>query len=555
MDNNTWTFEIKLQVILLTSLMINTVFRCFRMDLEKERDQHFEHAIKEGDLDLVKKLLEEGKSLNTWNEKNWTPLYSAVATENGDLIRLFLEKGAEVNFTNRYNFGAPLHCASDKGRCDFVKLLLENGAEVNKKSGPIRNTALFLASAKGHFDIVEVLLANKADVHLVNNQNETPLDVACQNGHLKVVKALLDNGADLNWSGRWEGTPLIYACQEHHYDIVKILLDRGANMNPVGCNRPLHTPLYHAALYGNTNVVKLLLQRGADINWPKTDGDTPLHGVCYRGHSDLAEILLDMGAELNRPSIDGKSPLYIACATGHSRIVKMLLARGADISQDIESAWDLSWHTPVYMALREGNREMITMLLNREIDMFHPYDEHHPMAKTISEVRTSLFYGVIMNSNPNPIDAMGKFCCKLFLKEYLTKLKVAGLDNTLVFDEEILGKCIAELKRINSYKIFQNVTLGIVFQRAKEPLYQRNQKLLKKVEEYLNSPLPQDEFPIYAQILRNTLQKSKRKLSLLTIASKVLEKQECQPKLPILALECILKYLDEKDLENVSSLE
>lgn len=536
-------------------MILLTVFRCFRMDLEKERDESFEHAIEVGDLDLVKKLLEEGKSLNTYNKNDWTPLFTAVTKENEELIRLFLEKGADVNFGNRYNFGAPLHQASAIGRCDFVKLLLENGADVNKVSGPIRNTALFLASLKGHYDIVEVLLAKKADTSLVNNQNETPLDVACQNGHLKIVKALVDNGADLNWSGRWEGTPLIYACQEHHYDIVKLLLDRGANINPVGCSRPLHTPLYHAALYGNTNVVKLLLQQGADINWPKTNGDTALHAVCYRGHRDLAEILLDMGAELNRPSIDGKSPLYIACATGHSRIVKLLLERGADVNEDIESSWDLSWHTPLYMALREGNREMICMLLNREIDMFHPYDEHHPLAKTISEVRTSLFYGVIMNSNPNPVDAMGKFYCKVILKEYLTKLKVAGLSDTLVYNEEILGKCITELKRINSFKIFQNVTLGIVFQRAKEPLYQRNQKLLKKVEDYLNSPLLKDEFPIYAQILRNTLQKSKRKLSLLTIASKVLEGQECQPKLPIPALENILKYLDEEDLENISSLE
>lgn len=525
------------------------------MDLVKERDEHFEHAIERGDLDLVKKLLEEGKSLNTWNKNDWTPLFTAVTKENDELVRLFIEKGADVNFGNRYNFGAPLHEASAIGRCDFVKLFLENGAEVNKVSGPIRNTALFLASGKGHYDIVEVLLANKADTSLVNNQNETPLDVACQKGHLKIVKALVDNGADLNWSGRWEGTPLIYACQEHHYDIVKLLLDRGANMNPVGCSRPLHTPLYHAALYGNTNVVKLLLQQGADINWPHTDGDTPLHAVCYRGHRDLAELFLDMGADLNRLSIDGKTPLYIACATGHSRIVKLLLERGADVTEDIESAWDLSWHTPLYMALREGNREMISMLLNREIDMFHPYDEHHPMAKTISEVRTSLFYGIIMNSNPNPIDAMGKFYCTRILKEYLTKLKVAGLSDTLVFKEEILKECIAELKRINSFKIFQNVTLGIVFQRAKEPLYQRNQKLLKKIEDYLNSPLLQDKFPIYAQLLKNTLQKSKRKLSLITVASKVLEEQECQPKLPIPALENILKYLDEEDLENISSLE
>lgn len=535
-------------------MIILTFSRCIRVDMEKERDENFKQAIEQGDLDLVKKLLEEGRNLSTWFKDESTPLYCAVAKENGDLLKLLLEKGADVNFSNRYNFGAPLHCACERGRCDFVKLLLEYGAEVNKLSCPIRNTALYVASEKGHLDIVEVLLAKKADTSLVNNQDETPLDVACQNGHLEVVKALVDNGADVNWSGRWEGTPLIYACQEHHFEIAKLLLDSGANMNPVGCSRPLHTPLYHAALYGNTNLSRLLLQRGADINWP-LDGDTPLHGVCYRGDVDLAEMLLNRGAELNRPSIDGKTPLYIACATGHSRIVRLLLDRGADVNEDIESAWDLSWHTPLYMALREGNREMITCLLNREVDMFHPYDEHHPLAKTISEVRTSLFYGIIMNSHPSPVNAMGKFYCKLILKEHFTKLKVAGLSDTLVYEEEAIGKCIAELKRINSFQIYQNVKLGIVFQRAKEPLYQRNQNLLKKIEDYLNSPLPLEKFPIYAYILRNTLLKSKRKLSLLSTASKVLEGQECQPKLPILVLENILKYLDEEDLENVSSLE
>ncbi|KAK4119594.1 hypothetical protein N657DRAFT_537577, partial [Parathielavia appendiculata] len=54
-------------------------------------------------------------------------------------------------------YGNALQAASARGHQEIVKLLLDKGAEVNKQGGYYGN-ALQAASARGHQDIVKLLL-------------------------------------------------------------------------------------------------------------------------------------------------------------------------------------------------------------------------------------------------------------------------------------------------------------------------------------------------------------------------------------------------------------
>jgi ankyrin repeat protein len=125
-------------------------------------------------------------------------LVNAVKNGNVNTVKKLLNNGANVNQEDN-EFGlAPLYLASWKGHAEVVKLLLgAPGIDVNKADNEYGMTPLLFASEKGHTEVVKVLLAAPGiDVNKADSVGETPLHVASREGHTGVVKMLLDKGAD-----------------------------------------------------------------------------------------------------------------------------------------------------------------------------------------------------------------------------------------------------------------------------------------------------------------------------------------------------------------------
>jgi len=93
---------------------------------------------------------------------NYTALYKitnqALQTQDEidyDIIRLFLEKGANPNLSDK-NGKTPLMNASYKGNLTIVKMLLEFGADPTLKDYK-GQSALDMAQKKGHQDVIQLL--------------------------------------------------------------------------------------------------------------------------------------------------------------------------------------------------------------------------------------------------------------------------------------------------------------------------------------------------------------------------------------------------------------
>ena len=139
----------------------------------------------------------------------------------------------------------PLHFAAQNGHLEVVRLLLERGANVNAQNTDElwwreRRTPLHFAAQNGHLDVVRLLLERGANVNAETSgvAGWTPLHFAAQNGHLEVVRVLLERGANVNAQTTlfWEDadarrTPLHYATKNGHLEVVRLLLERGANVN------------------------------------------------------------------------------------------------------------------------------------------------------------------------------------------------------------------------------------------------------------------------------------------------------------------------------------
>lgn len=93
------------------------------------------------------------------------PLRSAAYAGNIEKVRLFIERGDDINSTNEYDKRTPLYMASKKGHIDAVRLLLEHGAKHHTESGKSRRP-IFAAKYYNHPDVVEVLMEYGDDLNI-----------------------------------------------------------------------------------------------------------------------------------------------------------------------------------------------------------------------------------------------------------------------------------------------------------------------------------------------------------------------------------------------------
>src|SRR5215216_1981010 len=82
-----------------------------------------------------------------------------AAARRGDAaaLKAFLDKGVDVNSKTRYGATA-LSYACDKGHVEVVRLLIERGADVNVRDTFYGEVPLGWAAGKGHVEIIKLLL-------------------------------------------------------------------------------------------------------------------------------------------------------------------------------------------------------------------------------------------------------------------------------------------------------------------------------------------------------------------------------------------------------------
>jgi ankyrin repeat protein len=84
-------------------------------------------------FEVVQKLIEYDADIDARDERGWTPLYWASDDryfKDGSVVRLLLERGADVHARADKDGSTPLHEASRYGALEVVRLLLEHGADV-----------------------------------------------------------------------------------------------------------------------------------------------------------------------------------------------------------------------------------------------------------------------------------------------------------------------------------------------------------------------------------------------------------------------------------------
>ncbi|XP_037667919.1 ankyrin repeat and EF-hand domain-containing protein 1 isoform X2 [Choloepus didactylus] len=149
---------------------------------------------KAGDQASLKKAFESGIPVDMKDNYYKTPLMTACASGNIDMVKFLLEKGANINATDNFLW-TPLHFACHAGQQDIVELLVNSGAVVDALS--INNsTPLSRAIESCRLDTVKYLLDIGAKFQLENRKGHSAMDVAKAYADYRVIhliKEKMDN--------------------------------------------------------------------------------------------------------------------------------------------------------------------------------------------------------------------------------------------------------------------------------------------------------------------------------------------------------------------------
>ena len=168
--------------------------------------------------------------------------------------------------------------AAEEGNSDALKACLEKGVDINATNRQKR-TAVIISSLKKHYDCVALLIAAGADIDKQDQTCFNPFLISCLTNDITLLRLVLPANPDLDRLTRFGGvgitvnhtnfvgwTPLLEAI---------VLNDGGANQQ---------------------EIVKLLLDNGANPHMTDKYGKTPLELAREKGFDAIADLLLAAGA-------------------------------------------------------------------------------------------------------------------------------------------------------------------------------------------------------------------------------------------------------------------
>jgi len=153
-----------------------------------------EHAVKKGNVGIVKLMLELGADANLSSISENPPLFLALKNGNFEIADLLIQHGANINAKCKlglkgpmlYLFSSPAWIVHDPNNERLI-WLLDNGADINN-TGQYGYTPMMQASCRGNIPTVKLLLDRGAKIDIKGSDGNTALSLASNGIIKKMIK-------------------------------------------------------------------------------------------------------------------------------------------------------------------------------------------------------------------------------------------------------------------------------------------------------------------------------------------------------------------------------
>ncbi|KAL4921029.1 ankyrin repeat-containing domain protein [Aspergillus aurantiobrunneus] len=257
-------------------------------------------AVRHGNPHIVRSLLNYSVNAETRDHGDIigdTRLTVACRLGNHAMAEVLLNAGsnpetqADHGTTSFPHSRSPLCIACDGNNPSLVRLLLERGADV-EATAQAGQKPLGIAATKRQTDIASLLLAHGANVNApVSNPglHRTALIIAAQNGHVETAALLLAHNAAVSATDYYGRTALSHAAENGHTETIQLLLNAGSELDAPDCKG--HTPLYWAVTQGDPHAAEILVRAGADVARGDREGLTPISLAMRSGDESVIRVL------------------------------------------------------------------------------------------------------------------------------------------------------------------------------------------------------------------------------------------------------------------------
>jgi ankyrin repeat protein/class 3 adenylate cyclase len=278
--------------------------------------------IRRGLFDNVYNCIEKEKvDVNQRDDETGNPpLVVAVEENQIEIVKLLLNRGADVNVKDWTSKNTALDISEQKGFKPISELLQQRGAKYSSGS------SFHLAAKNGDIVSIEEMLSKKQDINEVDaGKGWTALHYAVNYGQKHLVEYLIVKGADVNKKDfLGKNNPIDVLSNVNRGEIVKLLNKNGAKSSG-GVN------IHFCAETGDFEGVQSFYDKDGKINGrDEKNGWMPLHYAVNANDIDMVEFLVHLGANVNGADFKGEiAPLDIAFKTGNVEMQSYLQAKGA----------------------------------------------------------------------------------------------------------------------------------------------------------------------------------------------------------------------------------
>lgn len=170
-------------------------FRIFYLKPSSGSDAAWFDAVKTGDLDAVKRMVDAGQDMEVKDTAalGQTALGWASFIGYEDIVRYLVSKGANIYATDRADVDHAFKSAVLGGQVkvmEYLYPLYKGRLDINKRDVGDGETMLMVAAGNNRVGAVKYLLSLGAKVNIVNSRGSTALDYGCMNGNPEIVKLI-----------------------------------------------------------------------------------------------------------------------------------------------------------------------------------------------------------------------------------------------------------------------------------------------------------------------------------------------------------------------------
>ncbi len=312
-------------------------------------------AVREGNLNKIKKLVNKSNRVNERDATGYTPLGAAVANGDNDIVAYLLSKGASPDKETAAYISQPevpdsviitysLIIAASTANDKAVSLLLSYDADPNimskmavvpghEKTGGVRYTPLMFAAIHCKRSMAHVLIKAGARVDAQDYKWRTALHWVAENNCLPIAQDILKKDPRTSTAVSWSMTrkkgkiPYEIAQEWSNKEMMMLLYPYlKASL------------LVQAVQIGDLDKVRAFIQKGGNLDWVDSDGNTALGAAIIAGHNTIVAELLQAGASPDVPtaisygSSDRQPPLFLAIQHSNEEALALLLDYHAKVN-------------------------------------------------------------------------------------------------------------------------------------------------------------------------------------------------------------------------------